>query len=383
MLHDLQLYKRHYCGSKDKYSFGCSCPIWITGRLPDGQLVPRQSTGQYDLTSAEAVRSDLIRRLTTPENPLKGITIQAALDDYLASIENEIAPAVADQYRLIIGKLIEFCQHRSVPVYYMSELTVDILDSFATKAYKKKASTTQAVGMAKVKALLNDAFRRGWIKEPLAKRIKKYTGQYQQAQPFTEEQVALVLNGCSTMQRGNNGIGYAHKQKTFRLLLELQLETGMRCGDATQYDPINGFLFRAESGLWVYRFLPQKRLRRAKISKLHDVYLTDRLKDAIDACDWMSKERPFAWGSFKRPSYLANEVYLRMQAIGDRVGVEDCRPHRLRDTFAVRMLAKGLSLDDLKVLLGHSSVKITEQYYAAWTPTRGTVLERKLTKALV
>lgn len=97
----------------------------------------------------------------------------------------------------------------------------------------------------------------------------------------------------------------------------------------------------------------------------------------------MSKERPFAWGSFKRSSYLANKVYLRMQAIGDRVGVEDCRPHRLRDTFAVRMLAKGLSLDDLKVLLGHSSVKITEQYYAAWTPTRGTLLEGKLTKALL
>ncbi len=383
MLHDLQLYKRHYCGSKDKHFFECSCPIWITGRLPDGQLVPRQSTGQYDLASAEAVRSDLIRRHTTPENPLKGITIQAALDEYMASVENEIAPAVADQYRLVIGKLIEFCLRRSVPVHYLSELTVDILESFASKAYKNKASTTQAVAMAKVKALLNDAFRRGWIKEPLAKRMKKYTGQYQQAQPFTEDQVLLVLNGCSTMQRGNNGIGYAHKPETFRLLLELQLETGMRCGDATQYDPKNGFLFRAESGLWVYRFLPQKRLRKAKIPKLHDVYLTDRLKDAINACKWMSKERPFAWGSFTRPTYLANEVYSRMQAIGDRVGVEDCRPHRLRDTFAVRMLSKGLSLDDLKVLLGHSSVKITEQYYAAWTPARGTLLQSKVTQALL
>jgi integrase len=314
---------------------------------------------------------------------LKGITIQAALDEYLASVENEIAPAVADQYRLVIGKLIEFCLRRSVPVHYMSQLTVDILDSFATKTYKNKASTTQAVGMAKVKALLNDAFRRGWIKEPLAKRIKKYSGQYQQAQPFTEEKVLLVLTGCNAMQRGNNGIGYGHKPETFRLLLELQLETGMRCGDATQYDPKYGFLFRAESGLWVYRFLPQKRLRKAKTAKLHDVYLTDRLKEAIDTCDWMSKERPFAWGSFKRSSYLANEVYYRMQAIGDRVGVEDCRPHRLRDTFAVRMLAKGLSLDDLKVLLGHSSVKITEQYYAAWTPARGTLLESKVTKALL
>jgi integrase len=155
------------------------------------------------------------------------------------------------KYRLVIGKLIEFYLRQSVPVHYMSELTVDILESFASKAYKNKASTTQAVGMAKVKALLNDAFRRGWIKEPLAKRMKKYTGQYQQAQPFTEDQVLLVLNGCSTMQRGNNGIGYAHKPETFRLLLELQLETGMRCGDATQYDPKNGFLFRAESGLWV------------------------------------------------------------------------------------------------------------------------------------
>jgi hypothetical protein len=30
-----------------------------------------------------------------------------------------------------------------------------------------------------------------------------------------------------------------------------------------------------------------------------------------------------------------------MQSIGGRCGVDDCRPHRLRDTFAVRALFAG------------------------------------------
>ena len=75
-------------------------------------------------------------------------------------------------------------------------------------------------------------------------------------------------------------------------------------------------------------------------------------------------------------SYLANEVYYRMQTIGERCGVEDCRPHRLRDTFAVRMLLKGIPLEDVSRLLGHSSVKVTETYYAKWVASRKRRLER-------
>jgi integrase len=56
---------------------------------------------------------------------------------------------------------------------------------------------------------------------------------------------------------------------------------------------------------------------------------------------------------------------------------------RLRDTFAVRKLLAGFQLEDVSRLLGHSSVKVTETYYAKWVPRRKLRLERLLAEPLV
>ena len=150
-------------------------------------------------------------------------------------------------------------------------------------------------------------------------------------------------------------------------------------GDAIRFDP--AVLTKGEH-LWIYIYLPQKKKKTEK-PKPVEAYLTDRLKTAIEACEWLSPKRPFFYGSSKNPAYLANEVYSRMQTMGERCGVEDCRPHRLRDTFAVRKLLSGFQLEDVSRLLGHSSVKVTETYYAKWVAARKRRLERLIAESLV
>jgi integrase len=44
--------------------------------------------------------------------------------------------------------------------------------------------------------------------------------------------------------------------------------------------------------------------------------------------------------------------------------------HRLRDTFAVDLLEKGLPMEELSKLLGHESIKTTERSYAKWVKGR-------------
>jgi integrase len=46
-----------------------------------------------------------------------------------------------------------------------------------------------------------------------------------------------------------------------------------------------------------------------------------------------------------------------------------------RDTFAVELLLSGVPLDQVSILLGHSSVKITEKHYAPWVKARQEQLE--------
>ncbi len=44
--------------------------------------------------------------------------------------------------------------------------------------------------------------------------------------------------------------------------------------------------------------------------------------------------------------------------------------HRLRDTFAVHLLQKGVPIEEVSKALGHESIKTTEKHYAKWVKTR-------------
>ena len=274
-----------------------------------------------------------------------------------------------------MGRLQEHCERRGV--YSMRGLNVDLLETFKVEGLPDLADTSKSAVVAKLRCFLRDAFRRGWISEPLVERIRPHRAMYDQKEPYSDEEVEKILK--EALKLGGGTRAYAKHAKTFRLLLELMLETGMRVGDAIRYNP--ALVVKGEH-LWIYTHIPQKQRRTEKPKPL-EAYLGNRLKEAIDACNWLSPKLPFFYGSSKNPAYLANEVYERMKTLGARCGVSDCRPHRLRDTFAVRKLLAGFQLEDVSRLLGHSSVKVTETYYAKWVRSRKMRLERLLAESVV
>jgi len=58
-----------------------------------------------------------------------------------------------------------------------------------------------------------------------------------------------------------------------------------------------------------------------------------------------------------------------------------CHPHMFRDTFAVELLLAGNPMDQVSLLLGHSSVKITEKHYAPFCKARQLQLTSAVKKA--
>jgi integrase len=72
-----------------------------------------------------------------------------------------------------------------------------------------------------------------------------------------------------------------------------------------------------------------------------------------------------------------DRVFQKIGASADPT-VADCHPHRFRDTFAVSPLLKGVSLESVSKLLGHSSIKITERHYAPWVKARQEQLEAEV-----
>jgi integrase len=64
-----------------------------------------------------------------------------------------------------------------------------------------------------------------------------------------------------------------------------------------------------------------------------------------------------------------------MKAVFDSVVILDGHAHRFRDTFAVSLLQAGVPMERVSVLLGQSSIKVTERYYSPWVRARQEQLE--------
>jgi integrase len=105
--------------------------------------------------------------------------------------------------------------------------------------------------LAKLRAFLKHAYRRGWIADNLNEKITTFQAVYEEKEPYTEEQIEAILAESLRMSRGTQD--YASRPKTFRLLLELMLETGMRVGDAVQCE--YQYCLKGEK-LWNYTYIP-------------------------------------------------------------------------------------------------------------------------------
>ena len=350
----------------------CDCPIWIAGTT-DTERYPRQSLNTRDWAVAEAK----LRAITSAaaDEAVHGPTLADCIRRHLDAHADTVSPAVLGHHRLALGRLEDFARSRNKT--FMQDLDVDMVEDFKSYSLRKLRSTTRSTIVAKVKFFLREAYRRGWTEHALHEKVRSVRPVYEAKQPYTDDEIRRILAAADRMNGGRTG--YASQPHTFRLLIELMLETGLRVSDAVRFDPR-----RCTRGdhLWIYSFAPTKQ-KKSSTPRTAEVFLSDHLHDAIAHAPWFSSRYPFAWRAFGGATPLEHEVYERMQAIGERCGVEDCRPHRLRDTFAVRMLLRGVALENVSRLLGHSSIGITEKYYAPWVPARQRRLEGLVREALM
>lgn len=85
--------------------------------------------------------------------------------------------------------------------------------------------------------------------------------------------------------------------------------------------------------------------------------------------------------------YVANwqRAYRRLFKVADLRKPDGtpkrCHCHMFRDTFAVEMLLAGVPIDQVSILLGHSSVRVTEKHYSPWVRARQDQLEKSVQSA--
>ena len=158
--------------------------------------------------------------------------------------------------------------------------------------------------------------------------------------------------------------GNRDRLKAFVLVMRY---SGLRIGDTISLSKnrLAGnklLLYTAKTGTPVYIPLPEEVLV------------------ALDKLDTNGEGRFFSTGNAKPQTARANwSRYLaRLFELGD---IHNGHSHRFRDTFAVELLTAGVPLETVSVLLGHSSIKITERHYKPWVRTLQEKLEEEVRKA--
>ncbi len=89
----------------------------------------------------------------------------------------------------------------------------------------------------------------------------------------------------------------------------------------------------------------------------------------------------FFWAVRSTPESAVGWWQKRLSAVFKKAKITNGHSHRFRDSFAVGLLTAGVSLENVSRLLGHTSIKTTEQFYSPWIKTRQDALDSAVAAA--
>jgi integrase len=382
----LFVYTRHTADcakNSDRFWKRCHCPKWIRGVL-DGAAV-RESADTRSWEKAEERRrlrendaDEAARARREGESPKpkpQVVTISAAITRFLASKRNEnLAESTIEKLTTIFKKQF-LTWADSVGFRHLDELSTAQLEAFRDTwkdgALAKKKKQERLVGF------FFYCMRLGWIRENPAALLGRIKADGPPTDYFTREEFDRIIDSTYIYQP--KGWKECRNQASrLRVLTWLMRWSGLAIRDAVTLerwrvnDKDELFLYRAKTGSPVYVPLP------------------DYVADALREVPLGPKPNPryFFWSGNGSPKSAVGDWQRSFRRLFDIANIqrEDgsrkrCHPHMLRDTFAIEMLLAGVPLEQVSILLGHKSVKITEKHYAPWVKARQEQLSTNVRKA--
>jgi integrase len=178
--------------------------------------------------------------------------------------------------------------------------------------------------------------------------------------PKAETQTRNSLTEKQAEQLINAPTPETLKGKRDRALLALLVGCGLR---RRELSTLNVEDIQQREGRWIIIDLEGKR------GRIRSVPVPPWVKMAVD--DWLAAVnftdgRIFCavsrHGKIASRSISEQAVLDNVRQYGKQIGLENIRPHDLRRTCAKLCRSRGGELEQIQLLLGHSSIQITEQY---------------------
>jgi len=367
----LHIYTRHSadCDHADNTQWRrCRCPKWLRGVLPNGETV-RESAGTRSWEQAERNA----RKKEVEADPTRVDQVQPRRETVKEAIrmclEDEEARGLEHSSRkksrtLLERQFLPFCEARKF-VHIDQLLPIDLTEFRSTWNNGEATTHRKHERMHSFFAfcVANDMLR----KNPMDALKKPKTPDVVPTDYFLPEEFEQIVAATERYEYGG-GNDNEHRGQRLRALSLLMRWSGLAILDATSLERErlstneNGddqiFLYRAKTGVAVNVVIPNE--------------VGDELRALPN-----SNPRYFFWSGNGDPRSAAKAFqrsYWKLFKLADIQKPDGtpkrCHPHMFRDTFAVELLLVGVPIDQVSLLLGHSSVKITERHYAPFCKAR-------------
>ena len=303
-------------------------------------------------------------------------TVKEAVKGYLADAEARgLAPATIQKLEHIFKKqLLAFSeQHR---IIFLRDVNVRNMtewrSTWADKPLARKKKFERVVGFFWF------CVRHGWLKDNPTATMGRVIAKHVPTDYFTADEYKRIIG--ATYRLGEDAErSWAPEKRGIRIraLTELMRWSGLRIRDAvtlecSRLDENKLLLYQAKTGIPVFVPLPP--------------HVADLLRSIPPGL----KPNPnyFFWSGNGLPkTFVANwqRAYRRLFKVADLHKPDGtpkrCHCHMFRDTFAVEMLLAGVPIDQVSILLGHASVRVTEKHYSPWVRARQDQLEKSVQSA--
>lgn len=373
------IYVRHGKNSKgkpcpysgDEFAKRCQCRKHF--RWTVNGTRQRRKAGTRSWTEAEQLKRELEDQLSgraTPEASPDQHFISDAVDVFIQDKKVQgVTAGVIKKYTLELKRLRQYCGDRGVLT--VQGLTRELLTGFCgTWEALYPSSITRSKVRERVRSFLRYCYEAQWL--PRIPALPKINVDEPPTMPLTDEEYKQLLDALFVAnprrwdgKASTQGIT-ADRRAWLHALIQLMRWSGLSIQDAVTLERVE---IRHDDATGMNCIVTSRQKTGTDVS----VPIPPAVAKEILAVA-NGNSRYVFWTGNGLGASLSRTVttrYLRPLFEAAKIPCDGHMvAHRLRDTFAVDLLQKGIPLEEVSKLLGHESIKTTEKSYAKWVKGR-------------